>query len=95
MWGCKGREGQRRREDKSVLICLFNWLKCSEESCAVIPAVRLDRVQAPGFRPAQREAAEGGPSALPQEADGVAGRSPRSEAAFASPAFQKFKTGMR
>lgn len=31
-----------------MVICLFNWLKCSEESCAVILAVGLDRVQAPG-----------------------------------------------
>ena len=38
MWGWKGREGQRRREDKPVIICLFNWLKCSEESCVVIRA---------------------------------------------------------
>lgn len=31
-------EEQRRGEDKPVVICLFNWLKSSEESCAVIPA---------------------------------------------------------
>lgn len=34
--GVERAEEQRRREDKPVVICLFNWLKSSEESCAVI-----------------------------------------------------------
>ena len=41
-------EEQRRREDKPVVICLFNWLKCSEERGVIILALGLDRVQAPG-----------------------------------------------
>ena len=41
-------EGQRRRDDKPVVICLFNWLKCSEERGVIILALGLDRVQAPG-----------------------------------------------
>ena len=49
VWGWKGREGQRRREDKPAVICLFNWLRHSEESCVVILALGLDQVQAPGF----------------------------------------------
>lgn len=63
LWGWKGREGQRRREDKPVVICLFNWLESSEESCVVILALGLDRVQAPGFGPIVW-AAEGGPGLL-------------------------------
>lgn len=49
VWGWKGIEEQGRREDKPAVICLFNWLKCSKESCVVILALGLDRVQAPGF----------------------------------------------
>lgn len=32
--------GQRKREDKAVVICLFNWLTCLEENCVVILAGR-------------------------------------------------------
>lgn len=84
-----------------MVICLFNWLKCWEESCVVIRALKLDWVQAPGFGPAQWEAAEGGPG-LPftregplgekDSGDRVGGSNTWSEAAFASLAFQKFKT---
>lgn len=101
MWGWKGREGQRRREDKLVVICLFNWLKCWEESCVVILALGLDRVQAPGFGSAQWGAVERGPG-LPFTREGplgedgsgdrVGGSNTWLEAAFTSPAFQKFKT---
>lgn len=90
--GWKGREGQRRREDKPVVICLFNWLRCSEESCVVIlaragpgPSARLQACAVWGCR--------GGPS-LPfgRAGDRVGGSGSWSEVAFASPAFQKFKT---
>lgn len=86
--------GQRRREDKLAVICLFNWLKCSEESCVIL-ALGLDGVQAPGLGrlAGQSGAAEGGPG-LPftQERDRVGGSNTWSEAAFTSLAFQKFKT---
>lgn len=48
---CGGGKGERSRGGGkiSLLICLFNWLKCSEENCVVILALGLDPVQAPGF----------------------------------------------
>lgn len=95
-------EEQRRREDKPVVICLFNWLKCSEERGVIILALGLDRVQAPGHGAgaAQYGAAEGA-CALPFTREGLLGREGSSgdgpggsktwsEAAFASPAFKKF-----
>jgi hypothetical protein len=36
------RSGERRRKDKHTVICLFNWLQCSEESCA-FPALGWTR----------------------------------------------------
>lgn len=59
-----GGGGQRKREDKAVVICLFNWLTCSEENCVVILALGLDGVQAPGSELAQCGAAGGSWAAL-------------------------------
>ena len=99
-------EGQRRREDKPVVICLFNWLRCSEERGMIILALSLDRVQAPGLeqglQATQYGAAEGA-CALPFTREGLLGREggsgdgpggskPWSEAAFALRHLRNFKT---
>lgn len=104
---CGGGRGWRGRGgDKPAVICLFNWLKRSEESGGVvILAQALDRIQAPGLgtarRGLQREAllcpsprrgpwrGGGGGGGL---GDRLGGSSTWLEAAFASLAFQKFKT---
>lgn len=91
-------EGQRR-EDKPVVICLFNWLRCSEERGVIILALSLDRVQAPGhavwgcrgglcsaLHPG-RTPGEGGGSG-----DGPGGSKTWSEAAFALRHLRNFKT---
>ena len=69
-------EGQRRREDKPVVICLFNWLRCSEERGMIILALSLDRVQAPGLEQglqATQYGAADGACALPFTRVGLLG----------------------
>lgn len=89
-------EGQRR-EDKPVVICLFNWLRCSEERGVIILALSLDRVQAPGHAV---WGCRGGlcsalhPGRTPGEGGGLwrwAGRQQNVvRGGFCSPAFKKF-----
>lgn len=61
-----------------MVVCLFNWLKCSEESGVFILPLGLDQVQAPaGGAGAVQCGAAGGDCALPFTREGPLGGTAR------------------